>query len=214
MLKKTVLTFAFLTILTTFYGFNAQFSAPATDDALNALAEMHHSLLPEGSYVISAYDNLIRNISEEEGHDWRLMSAIAYHESRFTPDITSSRGACGLMQIMPDKAVVDWAKRFRVPVPNKGALYAPRLNIEIGTWYLGNALKRWASYKDNLALALCEYNAGIKRANAWKPVDRNGDVRERITISSTLSYVNSILAQYEDYKKSWQKKHPQKGTIR
>ena len=70
MLKKTVLTFAFLTILTTFYGFNAQFSAPATDDALNALAEMHHSLLPEGSYVISAYDNLIRNISEEEGHDW------------------------------------------------------------------------------------------------------------------------------------------------
>ena len=69
MLKKTVLTFAFLTILTTFYGFNAQFSAPATDDALNALAEMHHSLLPEGSYVISAYDNLIRNISEEEGHD-------------------------------------------------------------------------------------------------------------------------------------------------
>ena len=77
MLKKTVLTFAFLTILTTFYGFNAQFSAPATDDALNALAEMHHSLLPEGSYVISAYDNLIRNISEEEGHDWRLMSAIA-----------------------------------------------------------------------------------------------------------------------------------------
>ena len=38
MLKKTVLTFAFLTILTTFYGFNAQFSAPATDDALNALA--------------------------------------------------------------------------------------------------------------------------------------------------------------------------------
>ena len=95
MLKKTVLTFAFLTILTTFYGFNAQFSAPATDDALNALAEMHHSLLPEGSYVISAYDNLIRNISEEEGHDWRLMSAIAYHESRFTPDITSRSGARG-----------------------------------------------------------------------------------------------------------------------
>ena len=34
MLKKTVLTFAFLTILTTFYGFNAQFSAPVTDDML------------------------------------------------------------------------------------------------------------------------------------------------------------------------------------
>ena len=121
MLKKTVLTFAFLTILTTFYGFNAQFSAPATDDALNALAEMHHSLLPEGSYVISAYDNLIRNISEEEGHDWRLMSAIAYHESRFTPDITSRSGARGLMQIMPSVA-----RQFDVPAAE---ITDPRTNI-------------------------------------------------------------------------------------
>ena len=66
MLKKTNINVCVSIILTTFYGFNAQFSAPATDDALNALAEMHHSLLPEGSYVISAYDNLIRNISEED----------------------------------------------------------------------------------------------------------------------------------------------------
>ena len=111
MLKKTVLTFAFLTILTTFYGFNAQFSAPATGNALNAEAAMDYSLLPEGSYLISAYDNLIRSISEQEGHDWRLMSAIAYHESRFTPDITSRSGARGLMQIMPSVA-----RQFDVPV--------------------------------------------------------------------------------------------------
>ena len=70
MLKKTVLTFAFLTILTTFYGFNAQFSAPATDDALDALAEMHHSLLPEGSYVISASEDqyLVGQQADVEDH--------------------------------------------------------------------------------------------------------------------------------------------------
>ena len=39
MLKKTVLTFAFLTILTTFYGFNAKFSTPVTDDMLNEEAD-------------------------------------------------------------------------------------------------------------------------------------------------------------------------------
>ena len=39
MLKKTVLTFAFLTILTTFYGFNAHFGTPVTDDVLNQMAE-------------------------------------------------------------------------------------------------------------------------------------------------------------------------------
>ena len=124
MLKKTVLTFAFLTILTTFYGFNAKFSAPATDDALNDLAGMHYSLLPEGSYVISAYDNLIRNISEEEGHDWRLMSAIAYHESRFTPDITSRSGARGLMQIMPSVA-----RQFDV---STAKISDPETNVQIG----------------------------------------------------------------------------------
>ena len=45
MLKKTVLTFAFLTILTTFYGFNARFAAPATD----GMEAINRSLLPEGS---------------------------------------------------------------------------------------------------------------------------------------------------------------------
>ena len=47
MLKKTVLTFAFLTILTTFYGFNAQFSTPVTDDMLlnDDAADFGNSLL-------------------------------------------------------------------------------------------------------------------------------------------------------------------------
>ena len=53
MLKKTVLTFAFLTILTTFYGFNAKFSTPVTDDMLNEEADFGNSLLSDGDYVIS-----------------------------------------------------------------------------------------------------------------------------------------------------------------
>jgi len=36
MLKKTVLTFAFLTVLTTFYGFNARFGSPVTDEELRS----------------------------------------------------------------------------------------------------------------------------------------------------------------------------------
>ena len=71
MLKKTVLTFAFLTIFTTFYGFNVRFSTPATDDGLNdeALEEITplDLLLKENACVISDYDPLIRAISEEEG---------------------------------------------------------------------------------------------------------------------------------------------------
>ena len=224
MLKKTVLTFAFLTILTTFYGFNAQFSAPATDDALNALAEMHHSLLPEGSYVISAYDNLIRNISEEEGHDWRLMSAIAYHESRFTPDITSRSGARGLMQIMPSVA-----RQFDVPVTE---VSNPRTNIWLANKLMSKIMSslrfpEGTPEKDRMSIILASYNSGIghvndarrlarlngENPNSWEVVARyltlkaepefyeNEVVRcGRFTGSrQTLAYVNDVIGRYDRY---------------
>ena len=110
MLKKTVLTFAFLTLFTTFYGFTARFDDPAKDASSNESTGTDLLLAGRERYVISVYDDLIRRISEQEGHDWRLMSAIAYHESRFTPDIVSRRGARGLMQIMPSVA-----RQFDVP---------------------------------------------------------------------------------------------------
>lgn len=155
MFKKTILTFAFLTILTTFYGFNAPFSSSvmAPVDEINTL-----SLLGEGEYQISTYDNIIRHVSEQEGNDWRLMSAIAYHESRFNAEATSHRGASGLMQIMP--AV---ARQFDVP---KEAIYDPQTNI----WVANKLLQEIASSlrlpaaiptKDRMSLILASYNGGI-----------------------------------------------------
>ena len=224
MLKKTVLTFAFLTILTTFYGFNAQFSAPATDDALNELAGMHHSLLPEGSYVISAYDNLIRNISEEEGHDWRLMSAIAYHESRFTPDITSRSGARGLMQIMPSVA-----RQFDAPAAE---ITDPETNIWLANKLMSKIMSslrfpEGTPEKDRMSIILASYNSGIghvndarrlarlngENPNSWEVVARyltlkaepefyeNEVVRcGRFTGSrQTLAYVNDVIGRYDRY---------------
>ena len=156
MLKKTVLTFAFLTILTTFYGFNAKFSTPVTDDMLNEEADFGNSLLSDGDYVISAYDNIIRNISEKEGHDWRLMSAIAYHESRFTPDITSRSGAKGLMQIMPSVA-----RQFDV---SAGDMANPETNIWLANKLMSEIkstlrFPAGTSDKDRMSIILACYNS-------------------------------------------------------
>lgn len=41
---------------------------------------------------ISVYDELFKEVCEREGYDWRLMSAIAYSESRFNPMLVSSKG--------------------------------------------------------------------------------------------------------------------------
>ena len=50
---------------------------------------------------ISVWDGMIREVGMREGVDWRLLSAIAYKESRFRHNVVSPSGACGLMQIMP-----------------------------------------------------------------------------------------------------------------
>ena len=105
------------------------------------------------------------------------------------------------MQIMPRYAAQEWADAHKVSVPSKGALTDPRFNIEIGSWYLGRALKRWKQYDDCIVLALCEYNAGLTRAEAWKPLTKNGSVMERIQIASTRGYVNDILVKYQEYQR-------------
>lgn len=226
MLKKTVLTFAFLTILTTFYGFNAQFSAPVTDDMLlNVTADgLDRSLLREGDYVISAYDNLIRSISEREGHDWRLMSAIAYHESRFTADITSRSGACGLMQIMPSVA-----RHFNVPAES---ISDPETNIWLANKLLSTIsttlrFPEGTSEKDRMSIILASYNSGIghvndarrlarlhgENPNSWEVVARYLRLKAepeyyesevvkcgRFTGSrQTLAYVDDVIGRYDKY---------------
>ena len=226
MLKKTVLTFAFLTILTTFYGFNAQFSAPVTDDMLldDDAADFGSSLLSDGEYVISAYDNVIRNISEKEGHDWRLMSAIAYHESRFTPDITSRSGARGLMQIMPSVA-----RQFDVPTEQ---VSNPETNIWLANKLMSkimNTLRfpEGTPEKDRMSIILASYNSGIGHVNdarrlarlngedpnSWEVVARYLQLKAqpeyyeneavkcgRFTGSrQTLAYVNDVIGRYDKY---------------
>lgn len=224
MLKKTVLTFAFLTVFTTFYGFNAHFGTSVTDDVLNETVESDYLPLAEGKYVISAYDNLIRRISEEEGHDWRLMSAIAYHESRFMPDLTSRSGACGLMQIMPSVA-----RQFEVPTdriadPATNVWLANKLMTEIQSTL---RLPEGTPEKDRMSIVLASYNGGIghvsdarrlarlngENPNSWEVVSRYLTLKSqpeyyenevvkcgRFTGSrQTLAYVNDVIGRYDKY---------------
>lgn len=228
MLKKTVLTFAFLTILTTFYGFNTRSGAPVTDTASGEAsdAEVSAALAPlaEGEYVISAYDRLIRRISEEEGHDWRLMSAIAYHESRFTPDITSRSGAQGLMQIMPSVARHFDVPAERIADPETNVWLANKLLSEImSTLRLPAATPE----RDRMSIVLASYNGGIghvsdarrlaryhgENPNSWEVVARYLELKSqpeyyenevvkcgRFTGGrQTLAYVDDVMGRYDKY---------------
>jgi membrane-bound lytic murein transglycosylase F len=57
--------------------------------------------IPLQKRPISDYDHIIREMSTRIGWDWRLVAALIYHESKFNTDVTSRRGAFGIMQLMP-----------------------------------------------------------------------------------------------------------------
>ena len=199
-LKRTLLTVAFLTLLTTFYGFEARFAEPATDAAASELAAVEPTdpaVLPLAeSYQISVYDNIIRRISGEEGNDWRLMSAIAYHESRFTPDIVSRRGAKGLMQIMP---VV--ARQFDVP---QEQLLDPETNVRLANLLLNeiaSTLRLPASVpeKDRMSLILASYNGGIGHVSDARRLARShGENPDSWEVVARYLELKADPAYYED----------------
>ena len=149
------------------------------------------------------YDSCIRNAAYRNHIDPALVKALIWQESRFNRNAKGLTGEIGLMQIMRNYAVTDWAKVHRRPIPSTGALYDPDLNIEIGSWYLARALSRYQTYRHAVALALCEYNAGARRASDWKPKELSGEVLDRISIPSTKAYVKAILSRYEYYKKEY-----------
>lgn len=145
------------------------------------------------------YDAEIRAAAAKHGLDSRLVRAVVYQESRFRPGTVGRAGEIGLMQIMPDQAARDWARANRVPVPERAVLFSPRLNLEIGCWYLADGMRRFGGYREATLLALARYNAGLTRAKAWAPEKPDGAVLPRIAIASTRRYVEQIMNRYRKY---------------
>lgn len=122
--------------------------------------EPKSELLAEGEYLISPYDKIFRRVCRRHGVDWRLMSAIAYGESNFRPDVISPRGAVGLMQVMP------WiAKSFGV---EREQLLDPETNIDVAA-RLFKSMERMlrlpisTKKRDRMAFTLASYNCGASR---------------------------------------------------
>lgn len=148
------------------------------------------------------YNALIVKYARQYSIDPNLIKAVIWRESNFDVATTGSKGEIGLMQIIASASVHDWATYNKRPIPPNGLLFSPDLNIAIGTWYLARCRSHWIKFKDNIPLALAEYNAGYTNAKKWIPKDMNGDVINGIKFPSTKNYVIDILNQYEEYKSS------------
>jgi len=123
------------------------------------------------------FGGAIRRAAEKHRVDALLIAAIIEAESGFDPCAISSRGAVGLMQVMPATAGSISLER----------LSDPAFNINVGTGYLGDLLDL---YEGDLELALAGYNAGpanVRRYGGLPP------------FRETRLYVEKVLSLYVDY---------------
>lgn len=154
------------------------------------------------SKIEMKYDSYIAEYAHEYGVDPLLIKAVIWKESRFRPKKIGRSGERGLMQIR-EPAVQDWVQKEKtspIPIDN---LLDPQLNIQIGSWYLGQALKRWQNTDNPTVFALAEYNAGRRNALHWvdpqNPTSASAFLR-KIDFPSTKSYILKILERYKEYK--------------
>ncbi|RUM89420.1 MAG: hypothetical protein DSZ24_01280 [Thermodesulfatator sp.] len=123
--------------------------------------------------------DLIQEVAWSEGLDPALLKAIARVESDFNPRAISSKGALGLMQLMPETARI-----FGVRHP-----FDPRENLRGAARFLRRLLEEFG----DLRLALAAYHAGPQVVRRWQGLP---------PFPETRHYVDLVLKYYQLYKNS------------
>jgi len=136
------------------------------------------------------YQTEIEAAARDNALDPALLYGLARQESRFVTDIVSASGAVGLMQLMPPTA--RWIAR-RTAEERSVELVDPAGNARLGAYYLRYVLDK---LDDLPVLGAAAYNAGPKRADAWRgPAPLEGAIyAETIPFSETRDYVKKVLA--------------------
>ncbi len=125
---------------------NAPISPFHHKSTLPASLPAHRASKPDGGKA--EIDEIIKHASNIYGVDPELITSVIKAESDFDAGATSSKGAMGLMQLMP-------ATARELGVKN---CYNPVENIMAGTRYLKSLLSR---YDGNIELTLAAYNWGM-----------------------------------------------------
>jgi soluble lytic murein transglycosylase-like protein len=111
--------------------------------------------------------------AKQSGLDADLVRAVVKRESAYNPWATSTKGAQGLMQLMPSVQA-----QFGVTDP-----YDPKQNVGAGTRLLKQLLDQ---FDGDLPRALGAYNAGPTRVEQWGGVP---------PFPETMQYVTGILSE-------------------
>lgn len=129
-----------------------------------------------GDTISGTISMLVDQLAEKHQVDPVLVKAVISVESAANPNAVSSKGASGLMQLMPATAAMYGVTKISDPAQN----------IEAGILHLKYLLRL---HKGNLSLTLAAYNAG--EGAVAKNAHRIPPYRE------TMLYVPAVLARMQ-----------------
>lgn len=164
-------------------------------------------------YWIHRYDELIARQARVYRLDEKLVWSLIYEETYFRGWKTGAAEEIGLMQVTPVVAR-EWAKETGLKEYEKQTnehlkqfISDPERNIQVGCWYLEKVREQYRDRPAETAMTLAAYNAGPSRVEEWtRDVNANAisepDFVSRISISTTRSYVTSILERYRKRQRS------------
>jgi soluble lytic murein transglycosylase-like protein len=138
--------------------------------------ELRTKLKYASSVNPAEYEQLIKTCSDKYGVNPCLVKAVIHAESGYNPNAVSSKGAGGLMQLMPGTAKsLKVADRFN-----------PKDNVEGGVKYLRFLLD---TFRGDVSLAVAAYNAGLTRVAKYGGIPPYNETRTYVT--RVLSYMKS-----------------------
>lgn len=173
---------------------------------------------------ISRFDDIIKEVADKYGWDWRLLAALIYQESKFKTSSESWAGAYGLMQFMPGTG------------PSYGVYPSspPKVQIHGGMRKISKDYKEWESIPDSIQrvkFTLATYNAGaghildaqrlaVKYGKDPLIWDDNVEIMVKnlsnpkyyhdavcyygyLRGSETYNYVRSIFIRFEEFKSAF-----------
>lgn len=136
------------------------------------------------------YTELIDSCAEKYDVDSDLISAIMRQESSFRAGALSSKGAVGLMQLMPSTA--QW-------IADKSAiaefdLYSPKDNVTLAILYIKYLEQKY----NDIDLVIIAYNAGEGNVDRWLQLS-SGVLKDNIPYAETRDYYRKVISSYRVY---------------
>jgi soluble lytic murein transglycosylase len=139
----------------------------------------------------------ITSAARTAGLEPALVFGLIRQETRFMPQLKSSVGASGLMQVMPATARYV-ARKIGLPWDNPALITDPLTNLKLGTAYLKMVLDDLGGSQ---AMAAAAYNAGPGRPRRWRegPTLETAIWAENIPFNETRDYVKKVLSNAAVY---------------